>query len=132
MATLYSRVYTHFNTNWDTGVIAKPTFFDMTLQNYRPANSLGILTNQPAGWQNQMVADNNEYGRGWTFQLFLYAETDANLELMIEQSIKLINSYNTTNQRWIIDSYPDFSSTYGLKGNQILCHETSIVEAISF
>ena len=132
MARLYTRIQAHFNTNWEIGVIAKPTFYDMTEQAYRPANSLGILTNLDIPNFGSVVSDSQEYGRGWPFTLYLNAVSDANLELMIEQTVERINDYVSGNQRWYITSFPGFNRGSGVKSTIISCIEMSVIEEETF
>lgn len=132
MARQYTRIYNHFNTNWETGVIAKPTFYDMTEQAFRPEPSLGILTDLGIGDFGSVVSDSQEYGRGWPFTLYLNATSDGNLELMIEQTIERINGYSATNQRWYITSLPTFTRGSGIKTAIIGCTESSVIEQEAF
>ena len=126
MGRLYTRIYNHLNTNWETGVIAKPSFFDMTLYDFRPANSLGILTNQEAGF-SYPSANRIDYGRPWDFQIHLHGTSDANLELMIEQTIEKINDYEDGNKTWYIMGFPEFDSRLGIKSATITCQEKAII-----
>ena len=131
MARLYTRIEAYFNTNWEGGVITEPVFFDMTKYLFHPPNSIGIETDEPA-FISKIVSDNQEYGRAWDFQLHLFATTDANLELMIEQCTKHLNDYVATNQRWHPPVWSDFSSYYGLKTATASCNETSVITETAF
>lgn len=131
MARLYTRIYTHLNTNWETGVIAKPTFFDMDFQDYNPPNALGIWTTLGPNFQHP-VADETEIGRTWPFQLHLYATSDANLELMIEQCLERLADYSATNQRWRATGVPFLDPRNGVKHAQISCEEFTTVEVESY
>jgi len=131
MGRLYTRIEAEFNANWESGVIAEPVFFDMTKYSFHPANSIGIETDEPAPMA-KIVSNNAEYGRGWDFQLHLFATTDANLELMIEQTIERINKYVSGNQRWHLNAWSDFSSYYGLKTAIASCNETSVITETAF
>ena len=131
MARLYTRVEAEFNANWESGVIAEPVFYDMTDHMFEPPNSIGILTNLPAPME-KIVSDNQEYGRAWDFQLYLYAVSDANLELMIEQTIERINKYSSANQRWHLLSWSTFENWMGLKSAVASCNETSVIVETAF
>ena len=130
MSRLYTRIQAHFNSTWEAGVIAKPVWYDKTLYDFHPANSMGILTNQPAP-MSKIVSDNQEYGREWDFDLYLYATTDANLELMMEQTQERINGYTSSNQRWHLNSW-EFESWMGLKMVIAHCNETSVITEEAF
>ena len=113
-------------------MVAEPTFYDMTKQAYRPAPSMGILTELGVPGFGGAVSDNQEYGREMPFQLYPNATSYANLELYLEQIMERINDYASANQRWKITSFPNIDTSTGVKSAIVACTEYSIIEQEAF
>ena len=111
MANPYTTLYTVLNAAWEAGVIAKPLFFDMKFKNYMPANSIGIeFDNAPMSDANP---GDTEHFRTWPVTLTVFASSDANRELMIEQLSKHMRAHDGASIKYKVTLPSNFRRTFG-------------------
>ena len=91
MGNPQTRISAELNTSWNTGVIAKPTFFNLRLQSFRPANAIGINYGQAP--QFDASTNEDEHLRVWDFQIYILANSDSDREKMIEETLRIVRDY---------------------------------------
>ena len=125
MADPTTRILAELNTSWEAGVIAKPTFYSGRTQTYRPANSLRC--NHADAPEYDAAPGDTLHARVWPFQLYLAATSDANRELMIEQTLKHVRAYGHATLKWKVSRPNTFVDTYGEWTCLIDGHEEAMV-----
>lgn len=126
----YTRVTAEFTTSWNGGVITKPIVFNKLVQAYNPPNAIGIL--YEGAPQYDIQPGDTTHLRIWVFTLELLANTDANLEKMIEESIRILTAYTAASLKWKVARPSNFFQTFGLRSCIIECREEMVLGVSSW
>lgn len=109
MADPTTRILAELNSSWEAGVIAKPTFYERRDQTFRPANAIGCSHGDRP--QYDAAPGDTEHYSVWDFQLYIIGTTDANRELLIEQTLKHIRACQNASFKWKVARPHSFVKT---------------------
>ena len=113
MADPISRINTELNTSWNTGVIAKPSYFSLRDQSYRPPNSIG--GNYADAPEFDAAPGDTLHHRSWGFSYHLIANSDSDREKLLEEFLRIVRAYDHASIKWKCQRPHSFGTALGYK-----------------
>ena len=102
--TSYDEVYGQLNASWNTGVIAKPTFFNGK-QGGNDGFSRISIDFSPSIADISTAGNNSRDNINTLWEMRLMTDSKVNVDKYLGECRRIINGYSLTNGYWHVDSW---------------------------